>query len=134
MQRLGADVKDGIDAATMTVLSDMATAIDPNIPTITSNLRRNKDKRVNRTADGAEGELVYTQDYGRFVNDGTGIFGQYKTPIVPKNKKALKTPYGLRKSVKGMEGRHFVEKGLSGFSPEASFEKGLQNYLTKKGW
>jgi HK97 gp10 family phage protein len=48
--------------------------------------------------------------YAEYVHEGTGIHGKHKTPIVPKKKKALKTPYGIKKSVKGQEPNPFIER------------------------
>ncbi|MDR2905000.1 MAG: HK97 gp10 family phage protein [Helicobacteraceae bacterium] len=48
--------------------------------------------------------------YAEYVHEGTGIHGKHKTPIVPKKKKALKTPYGYRKSVKGQKPNKFLER------------------------
>lgn len=132
MLRLGEDVAGGKRAGMTTVMEDMVAAIDPEIPTVTSNLRN--QKAINISLDGDRGELVYTQEYGLFVNEGTGIFGPSGKPITPKKAKALKTPYGPRKSVKGMEGRHFVEKGMAKLDPAASYERGMGNYLKSKGW
>jgi len=89
-------------------------------------------------------------DYAVFVYYGTGIYGPEKKKIVPKTKKALKTPYGPRKSIKGQKPNPYLElaledlgrsgkllKLLDGFGEEMSEEmfknitKGLKNIKVK---
>jgi len=48
--------------------------------------------------------------YAWFVHEGTGIFGPNKKRIKPKQKKALKTPYGVKKSITGMPARPYLEE------------------------
>ena len=54
--------------------------------------------------------------YAEYLNEGTGIYGPRDKPIVPVRKKALKwNGKGgtfIRRSVKGIEGRHFVEEAV----------------------
>jgi HK97 gp10 family phage protein len=51
-----------------------------------------------------------TVPYAEYVHEGTGVYGKHKTPIVPKKKKALKTPYGIKKNVKGQEPNPFLDR------------------------
>lgn len=57
--------------------------------------------------------------YGKWVHDGTGIYGPRKTPITPKGGKFLVfTPRGSKdvvfaRSVRGMRGRAFLKDALS---------------------
>ena len=44
-----------------------------------------------------------TAKYAKYIHSGTGLYGKRKRKIVPKKGKALKTPYGYRKSVKGIK-------------------------------
>ena len=48
-------------------------------------------------------------NYAPFVHDGTGLYGPKKEVIRPKKAKALKTPYGFRKSIKGQKADPFFE-------------------------
>jgi hypothetical protein len=133
MDQLGDDIAGGLFAGTTNVLARAETKITPYVPVRTSNLVNSGV--IDVSPDGSVGVLRYTADYGRFVNDGTGIFGPSGQKIVPKSKKALywsgaKHPV---KSVKGMEGRHFVEKGVADIDPQRDFEDGMENYLKKKG-
>lgn len=52
-----------------------------------------------------------------WVNDGTGIYGPYKTEIVPVKSKFLvfdiEGETFIRRSVLGQRGQHFIEKGVS---------------------
>lgn len=54
--------------------------------------------------------------YAEYLNEGTGVYGPRGQVIKPTNKKALawggKNGNFVRKSVKGIKGRHFVEKAI----------------------
>ncbi|GHV59026.1 hypothetical protein FACS1894103_1590 [Campylobacterota bacterium] len=66
--------------------------------------------------------------YAKWVHGGTGIYGQYKTPIVPKHKKALKTPYGIRKSVKGQKANPYLDKALDDYIGAGKLEQELDKF------
>ena len=56
--------------------------------------------------------------YAAWVSRGTGIYGPYKTPVVPRTKKALKFrgqtgTLILRRCVRGMKPNPYVEKGIN---------------------
>jgi hypothetical protein len=56
--------------------------------------------------------------YGRFVNDGTGIYGPEGRPITPTTKPLLKWKgsngqWHSAKSVRGMKPRKYMQKGLA---------------------
>ncbi len=78
-------------------------------PYDTRNLRRDIqvfDDNINR----GEVEIGNTllAPYAPYVHEGTGIYGKHKRRIAPKHKKALKTPYGLKKSVAGQKGQPYL--------------------------
>ena len=55
--------------------------------------------------------------YAKFVNDGTGIYGPYKTPIIhPVIGKKFAFQVGGKmvytNMIKGQKGQHFVEKSI----------------------
>jgi hypothetical protein len=132
MKRLGTDIRGGMQAGLLTVAETAVAKIVPEVPVVTSNL-------VNSIAtamgvDGKSAVITVNAEYGRYLVEGTGIYGPFKTPIVPKNKKALKTPYGPRKSVKGIRPNDFISRGVAKLDPNAAFETGMGNYLKKKGW
>ncbi len=131
LTQLGEDIQGGKRAGMISVVETARAKITPHVPVVTSNLVNSATTEV--SGDGNKGTLRITAPYGRWVNEGTGIYGPYGKKIVPRNAKALKTPYGPRKSVKGMEGRRFVEKGVADLDPQAAFETGMENYLRKQG-
>jgi len=55
------------------------------------------------------------EKYGIYVVTGTGIYGKYKTPVVPLEKTALKFKIAgkelIRRSVKGMKPNNYFKKG-----------------------
>lgn len=53
--------------------------------------------------------------YAKFVHGGTGLYGAKKKKIVPKKYKALKTPYGYRKSIKGQKPNPYLLKAWEGY-------------------
>ena len=66
---------------------------------------------------GDDGVQVYNnENYIIFLDQGTGLYGPYKTPITPKKKKVLHWSKGgkdfFAKSVKGIQPRKIVEKSI----------------------
>ncbi len=132
MTELGADIQAGKRAGLVNVVDTARAKITPHVPVVTSNLVNSATDEISE--DGNKGVLRFTAEYGRYVDEGTGIYGPKGEKITPKRAKALKTPYGPRKSIKGMRGRHFVDKGVADLDPQAAFEQGMENYLRKKGY
>ncbi len=69
-------------------------------------------------------------EYAKYVNDGTGIYGQYKTPIIhPSIGKHFAFEAGgklvFTRVIRGQRGQHFVEKSMSQTQNE------LKNYFIK---
>lgn len=53
--------------------------------------------------------------YAKFVHEGTGLYGAKKRKITPKKARALKTPYGYRKSIKGQKPNPYLLKAWEGY-------------------
>ena len=51
--------------------------------------------------------------YAKFVHGGTGIYGPKKAKIRAKKARALKTPYGFRKSIKGQKPNPYLENAFN---------------------
>lgn len=51
--------------------------------------------------------------YAKFVHNGTGIYGPKKRKITPKKARALKTPYGFKKSIKGQKPNPYLENAFN---------------------
>lgn len=47
--------------------------------------------------------------YAKFVHGGTGLYGPKKAKIRAKKARALKTPYGFKKSIKGQKANPYLE-------------------------
>lgn len=78
-------------------------------PADTANLK--KDIQVfNDNIKNLELEVGNTMiaPYAKYVHEGTGIHGKHKRRIKPKKKKALKTPFGVFKSVAGQEAQPYL--------------------------
>lgn len=54
-------------------------------------------------------------EYAPFVHGGTGLYGPKKKRITPRTKKALKTPFGPRKSIAGMKANPYMFNALDNF-------------------
>jgi len=65
--------------------------------------------------------------YAPWVHNGTGLYGKYKTKIVPKNKKALKTPFGIFKSTNGQKAQPYLTDGLSNYIKSGGFDRALND-------
>lgn len=55
-------------------------------------------------------ELGGDVNYAPYVHDGTGIFGPRGQRIVPKTKKALKTPFRLKSPIAGQKANPFFKR------------------------
>ncbi|PIE73513.1 MAG: hypothetical protein CSA19_01955 [Deltaproteobacteria bacterium] len=64
--------------------------------------------------------------YAVFVHSGTGIYGKHKRRIKPKNKKALRTPFGIFKSVKGQRANPYLQKALDHYTNSGALQKDLK--------
>lgn len=74
---------------------------------------------VNNTSQD-EVQLTTSAKYARYVDEGTGLYGPYKTLIYPKNKNGslmFKSGDGVThiKYSRGIKGRHYVDKAIKNF-------------------
>jgi hypothetical protein len=130
--RLKEDVLASRHAGMTNVVEEIDARSVPHTPVITSNLVNSRTHEV--SADGLKGTCRNTAPYSGYVHEGTGIYGPYKTPIVPVHAKALKTPYGYRKSVKGQKPQPFYLEALAEIDPGQVYEDGQGAYIKKQGW
>jgi len=65
--------------------------------------------------------------YARFVHEGTGLYGKYKQKIVPKTKKALKTPFGVFKSTKGQKAQPYLTDAVSNYINSGGLDKAIND-------
>lgn len=91
---------------------------------------------INFMQHGAE--IVSGVKYLPYQNDGTGIYGRYRTPVVPKNKKFLVFDIAgkiyYRKSVKGVKGHHFVEKAYDAILDRNRIAHSIKRALRSCGY
>lgn len=78
----------------------------------------------------SEIEIRTPASYAPYVNDGTGIYGPYKTPIYSKTiGKPLAFQVGGKmvytRMIRGQKGQHFVEKSIN------QTQEKLGNYFIK---
>ena len=65
-------------------------------------------------------QLTTSTHYARYVDEGTGLYGPYKTLIYPKDKNGslmFKGGDGVThiKYSKGIKGQHYIEKAINNF-------------------
>lgn len=80
---------------------------------VTDSIKENRMPNE-RNFNGWVGYIDKRTPYAKWLNFGTGIFGQFKRPITPRSAKVLSwvSPSGTRifaHSVKGIEPRGFIE-------------------------
>jgi|GEM_PF-735718 len=63
--------------------------------------------------------------YARHVHEGTGIYGKKRRKITPKKKKALKTPFGVFKSIKGQKAQPYLTDGVDNYIKNGGFDRAL---------
>ena len=87
-------------------------AIDKTAPIKTRNLQ--KDIQViNVSSKSVTIGNTLKASYAKFVHNGTGIYGPEKRKITPKKARALKTPYGFKKSIKGQKANPYLENAFN---------------------
>jgi len=69
--------------------------------------------------------------YAPFVHNGTGIYGKYKSRIVPTKKQALKTPFGIFKSVAGQKANPYLYKALENITNSSKLDYLMQDMANK---
>jgi hypothetical protein len=92
----------------------MSTQAKTKVPRATGNLGRNIKTEIK--PDGSEARVYNELDYAVYQEEGTGIYGKHKTPVVPKRAKYLrfKSKSGqiiYAKSVRGVKGVWFMKQG-----------------------
>jgi hypothetical protein len=65
--------------------------------------------------------------YAPHVHYGTGIYGKYKTPVRPKEAKALRTPWGWRKTVKGQKPNPYLDNALKNYRDNGGLDRALND-------
>ena len=97
-------------------------------PRRTGNLKR--DIQVFKdSVDSLEVEIGNTllAKYAIYVHEGTGLYGKHKKRITPKNKKALKTPFGVFKSVAGQKAQPYLSDALNNYQRDGGLDRTLRD-------
>ena len=134
-----------IDDQTKRLLHEIAVTVISKAreesPEVTGKLRASIDivkeqKNFVKVGHKANPNIVINTSFGKvtypeLVHEGTGLYGKKKRKIRSKKTKALKTPYGLKKSIKGQKpNRYFDRAKLSALS---SVEKTCSKYAQQIG-
>jgi hypothetical protein len=113
---LDAAIESGVQRST----GALANEAIKNAPRKTGNLKRSIYPEVNPMAGQFTGKVIQdttVAKYGPWVEQGTGIYGPFGTPIVPVRAKALawKGSDGkmiFARSVKGMQGKFYMKRAF----------------------
>lgn len=97
--------------------------VDTRTPVDTGHLRNSWIVKDNHSK--GESRLYNTRNYAQYVEEGTGLHGPKKAPILPRRKKVLawqaskksmkyanKNGWVFAKSTKGQKGVHMAEKSI----------------------
>ena len=90
-----------------------------NAPRITGNLKRSIHSEVTSLGSSLSGKIIQDSgiaSYGRYVEEGTGLYGPYHKVIRPKNGKVLSWKINGVKIyasyIKGMTGRLYMRRAF----------------------
>lgn len=72
-------------------------------------------------------------DYAPFVHGGTGLYGPKRKRITPRTKKALKTPYGPRKSIAGQKPQPYLDDAVENFMASGKLDMIFDEYADSLG-
>lgn len=134
VSQLGKDLEAGLDSGMETLLATIEAGAVRRAPVRTSNLVNSITHYI--VKGKRQGVVKATAPYAAFVHFGTGIYGPRKKPITPTDKKALfwiGAAHPVR-SVKGMKPRPFLYDAAEATDIQATFEKGIANFLRSRGW
>jgi hypothetical protein len=104
--------KEAMTRATLTLLGVVMRRVPVGK---TGNTRRSHTYHV--APDSSRGVVGTKSRIARYIHDGTGLYGPKKRKITPVTKKALRTPYGPRKSIKGMRPRPYMRDAAQEAKP-----------------
>lgn len=111
---LAADFRKSMRAGMIRATAAAEAVEVSEAPVQSGNLRKLITSFVRGEGADITGTITPTAKYSEFVHRGTGIYGPYGIPIVPKSAKALAFQYGgrkiVRKSVKGQKANPFVDR------------------------
>lgn len=124
-------MSEAIENLLFRVASEVATAAKDIAPKDTGNLQTDiKVKHIDYGDLSAEIGNSKITPYAEFVHNGTGLYGEHHTRIVPKNGKALKTPFGYRKSVAGQKAQPYLSDGFETYVNSGGFDRALSSCAT----
>jgi len=112
------------------VASEVSSGAKDIAPILSGNLQNDIKVYMNESDLSAEIGNSKLTPYAEFVHNGTGLYGQYKTKIVPKKGKALKTPFGYRKSVAGQKAQPYLKDALKTYVNGGGLDRALSSCAT----
>ncbi|MSN96443.1 hypothetical protein F1B92_04515 [Campylobacter sp. FMV-PI01] len=101
-------------------------------PILTGNLKRDISVRSVSHKEVTIGNTKITS-YAKFVHYGTGVYGPKKAKIRAKKAKALKTPYGYKKSIKGQKANPYLENALDEYRNGGGLDRAVKSFGNEIG-
>lgn len=106
--------------------SEIVNIAKDNAPYATGNLKKDIqvfDDRIDKLEVEIGNSLMAT--YAPYVHEGTGIYGKKKRRITPKKAKALKTPYGYRKSIAGQKAQPYLQNAREEYVETGGLDRAI---------
>lgn len=122
-----------LEAAVKASMIVMQTIAKSEAPVRTSKLRG----AISFESSGLQGvvypDLVRTP-YAAYVHEGSGLYGKFKRPIVPKSKHVLATKVNPGWGTPNRKGYYIIGKSIKGQKPnpfmQRAFDKGKSKVMT----
>ena len=117
---LEGDVQAAIKAGLAALAGQIEAQAAKETPVRTSNLVNSISSFL--TNNGMTGIIRAAAPYAEYVHEGTGLYGPHKQGIMRK-----------RGSVgKGQKPNPFFTRAIAAINPQAVFEQGVQDYLSRR--
>lgn len=113
------EIDKNIDTAGRIATTMITQKAQANAPRKFGTLKRSIHAEVDTIGGKFTGNIIQDSGvakYGKWVENGTGLYGEHKRRITPVNKKALSWKSGGKritvKSTKGMKGRFYMKRAF----------------------
>lgn len=120
-------LSDDIHKLIYRIASEIANQAQSEAPYRTGNLRNDIQVFDDRLKIAGEARVGNTKlaPYAPYVQNGTGVHGPRKERIYPKKAKALKTPYGPRKSIAGMKPNPYYTRAFEKYTTGPKLDRAM---------
>ena len=128
------DVQDAVEALLLRVAHEIEAEAKEVAPKVEGDLARDiqvfMDNLANLEVSIGNSKLI---EYAPFVHGGTGLYGPKKKRITPREKKALKTPYGPRKSIAGQQAQPYLTDAAASILSSGKLDRIFDDFTDRLG-